>query len=216
MSKLSPLLVAVFLLFTAAGCNIIGAVAAKVGPEPTVPAQYVLAKDPVVVLAENYHNPASLRMESDAVARMVGEELKLNDAASVVEPAKVEELRQAKGPAYRKMALDAIARAVDAKQIIYVDLERFEIEHALGSELLTGKAEARVRVVDDAGELLWPIDSAGGYPVAVKIEPQRVASGAGDQAVRQQVHGALADRIAKLFYNWKTEGADTGEHKFDE
>ena len=215
MSKLSRFLLAVFVL-PAAGCNIIGAVAAKVGPPPKVPAQYVPAQEPVVVLAENYRNPASLRMESDAVARMVGEELKLNEVAPVVDQSKVEELRQAKGLAYRKMPLDAIARALDAKQVIYIDVERFDIDHALASEMLTGEAQARVRVVDDAGELLWPIDSAGGFPVAVKIEPQRVASGAGDQTVRQQLHSALADRIAKLFYTWTTEGSDVGEHKFDE
>jgi hypothetical protein len=200
-----------------AGCNVIGAVAAKVGPEPTVAAQFVPAQEPVVVLVENYHNPASLRLESDAVARLLSEELELNKVAPVVDPAKAVTLRQAKGSSYRQMPIDAIGKAVGATQIVYVDLERFDVDHALASELLTGEAEARVRVVDDTGELLWPLDSAGGYPVAVKIEPQRASSGgAGHQQVRQQLHAALADRVAKLFYKWKTEGSDSAEHKFRE
>jgi hypothetical protein len=206
------LLPSILLLNT--GCNVVGAVAAKVGPEPTVPAQFVPAQEPTVVLTENYYNPASLRLESDSIARLVAEELTIKDVAPVVSLKKVDDLRQAKGPAYRKMPLDAIARAVGATQVVYIDLERFDIDHALASELLTGQAEARVRVVDDSGDVLWPLDSAGGYPLSVKIDPQRLAPGAGDQLVRQQLQSALADKVAKLFYNWKTEGADQAEHNF--
>jgi hypothetical protein len=214
---LSPcLLVPLSLLLFTSGCNIIGAIAGKVGPEPTIPARFMPAKEPTLVLVENYHNPASLRMESDAVARHVAEELAIHEVAPIVEPDVAESFRSSKGQAYRKMPLDEIARSLGATQVIYVDLERFDVQRAIASELLGGQAEARVRVVNDAGELLWPIDSAGGYPVAVKVEPQRVAPGAGEHAVRQELHTALADKVAKLFYNWQGDGSDDGQEKFSQ
>jgi hypothetical protein len=204
------------LILTQLGCNVIGAVAGKVAPEPTIPAQFVPAKEPTPVLVENYHNPASLRLESDAVARHLAEELAMHEVAPIVEPERAEAFRSTKGQAYRKMPLDEIGKSLGATQIIYVDLERFDIQRAIASELLGGQAEARVRVVDDAGELLWPIDSAGGYPIAVKVEPQRVAPGGGDHAVRQELHAALADKVAKLFYNWQGDGSDSGQEKFSQ
>ena len=206
-----------FCLCIASGCNIVGAVAAKVGPEPTVPAQYTPAKEPTLVLVENFHNPASLQLEAAAVAQVLSEELRTNEVAPIIDPSKAEGLRQSKGvAAYRKMPLDAIGTAVGAKQVIYVDLERFDVDRAPASELYRGQAEARVRVVGENGEVLWPLDAAGGMPVAVRVQPQRAAQGVGDQAARQRLHAALADRVAKLFYNWKSEGSDIGEHAFDE
>jgi hypothetical protein len=75
-----------------------------------------------------------------------------------------------------------------------------------------------VRVVDAAagagGATLWPTDSAGGFPVAVNVEPQRVPPGTGDLTVRQQLQSALADKLAKLFYDWQSDSADGGEEKF--
>jgi hypothetical protein len=205
------------ILLSTAGCTIIGAVAAKVGPEPMVPAMFMPAKDePLVVIVENYHNPASMRLEADNIARLVSEQLTVNGVALVVDPQKLVTLRQNQGAAYRQMPLDAIGKAVGATQIVYVDLERIDVDQALASETLTGEASARVRIVDEEGELLWPIDSAGGFPVSVKIDPQRNATGgANEPQVRQRLHASLSDRIAKLFYSWQTDGSDEAEYKFE-
>ena len=132
----------------------------------------------------------------------------------LVEPGDAAAFRQKQGAAYRKMPLDAIGQALGARQVIYVDLERFDVTQALASEMFGGRAEARVRVVDDAGELLWPIDSAGGYPVSVKVEPQRVQPGVGDTAVRQELHARLADELAKLFYYWSPDASERANEEF--
>jgi hypothetical protein len=205
------------------GCNVIGAVSAKMSPPPKIPAEFVPAKERTVVLVENFHNPASLRLESDAAARHLAEALKQENVAPIVDPSEVQTLRESRGAtAFHKMPLDAIARELGAKQVIYVDVERFEVERALASEMFAGAAEARVRVVDDAGAVLWPNDSAGGFPVAVKVDPQRNAqagsvggdaAGGSEQAVRQRLHAALADKVSKLFYTWQSEGSEA-EEKF--
>ena len=204
------------LVFTAnAGCNVIGAIAYKVAPEATIPAAFPLPRDSkTLVLVENFHNPAALRLESDAVARHLAEELKMHRAGPVVEPAAADALRQSRGDAYRAMPVDAIGRALGAKQVIYVDLDDFEISHALASDMLAGRAEARVRVVDEAGKVLWPTDLSAGHAVAVKVNPQRAAPGFDESSARRELHAKLADQIAKLFYNWKADSADGTAERF--
>lgn len=203
------------LVSVSAGCNVIGAIAYKASGDPTVPAVFPLPPDKkTLVLVENFHNPAALRLESDAVARHLAEELKMHGAGPVIETAATDALRQSRGDAYRAMPVDAIGRALGAGQVIYVDLEEFEITHALASDMLGGRAEARVRVVDEAGKVLWPTDSAAGYAVAVKVQPQRAAPGSDEFTARRELHAKLADRIAKLFYNWKADSADGAAERF--
>jgi hypothetical protein len=198
-----------------AGCNVIGAIAYKASSDATVPAQFPLPADKkTLVLVENFNNPAALRLESDAVTRHLAEELKMHSAGTVVEPTTAETLRQSRGDAYRAMPVDAIGRALGAGQVIYVDLEEFEITQALASDMLGGRAAARVRVVDEAGRVLWPTDLSAGYAVAVKVQPQRAAPGVDEFAARRELHAKLADRIAKLFYNWKADSADGSAERF--
>lgn len=208
------LLPSAFCLPSQAGCNVIGALAYKASGDPAIKAAYPLPDEPTLVLVENFHNPAALRLESDAVARHLAAELKMHAAAPVVEPTAAESHRQERGEAYRKMPVDAIGRALGAGQVIYVDLEQFEITQALASDMLGGRAEARVRVVDDAGRVLWPTDSAVGYSVEVKVHPQRAAPGVGEFGARRELHARLADRIAKLFYDWKGDSADGAAERF--
>lgn len=215
MIALSPCLLVALSLLLNAGCNVIGAIAYKASGDPTVPAVFPLPPDKkTLVLVENFHNPAALRLESDAVARHLAEELKMHGPGSVVEPAAADALRQSRGDAYRAMPIDAIGRALGAAQVIYVDLDEFEITHALASDMLGGRAEARVRVVDEAGKVLWPTDSATGHAVAVRVHPQRAAPGSDELSARRQLHAKLADRIAKLFYNWKADSADGAAERF--
>jgi hypothetical protein len=208
------LAVAPVLCLAAAGCTILGVAAAKLSPPPVIPPQYELAKEPTLVLVENFHNPASQRLQADAVCRELFEDLKANDAAPLVDPADAAALRRKDVEAYRKMPLDAIGKAVGASQVIYVDLESFEVTHALASELYTGAAMARVRVVGADGELLWPTDSAGGYPVSVKVNPRRTAQGVAEEEVQQQLTTALAEKVGRLFHKWTAEPSDEVAEQF--
>ena len=204
----------VLLLASQPGCNVLGAMAYKFSGSPTIKARYAMPREKTLVVVENYHNPALLRLEADAVARHLTQELKLHEVAPVVDPNEAEAHRQDQGSGYGKMPIDAIGRALGAKQVIYVDLDRFDVLGTVGSDLLAGQAAARVRVVGERGNVLWPTDSASGFPVNVKVDPQPVAPGTGDTVVRRKLHGDLADRIAKLFHDWKADSADGDAERF--
>jgi hypothetical protein len=197
-----------------AGCTIIGAAAAKLAPDPVIPPQYVLANEPTLVLVENFHNPASMRLQADMVCRAIFDDLNANGVAPLVDSESASDLRHKDPVAYRKMPLDAIGKAVGASQVIYVDLESFDVTHALASELYSGAAMAKVRVVGSTGEVLWPSDSAGGYPISVKVNPQRTAAGVAENAVREQLTAALSQKIGRLFHKWTAESSDGAAEQF--
>jgi hypothetical protein len=202
------------LVVLVAGCTILGVAAAKLAPDPVIPPQYELAKEPTLVLVENYHNPASLRIQADSVNRALCDDLLANDAAPLVDTEDAAALRRKDVEAYRKMPLDAIGRAVGASQVIYVDLESFEVTHALASELYSGTALARVRVVGDNGDVLWPSDSAGGYPISVKVNPRHTAQGVAEDAVRAQLTADLSMKIGRLFHKWTSSSTDGAAEQF--
>jgi hypothetical protein len=202
------------LCLVVAGCTIIGAAAAKLAPDPVIPPQYVPAHEPTLVLVENFHNPASLRLQADSLCRAIVDDLKVNDVAPLVDNEDAADLRHKDPEAYRKMPLDAIGKAVGATQVIYVDLESFEVTHALASELYAGAAMARVRVVGSNGEGLWPTDSAAGYPISVKVDPRHTAQGVAEDTVREQLTAALSEKIGRLFHKWTAESSDGAAEQF--
>ena len=197
-----------------AGCTIIGAAAAKLAPDPVIPPQYVLANEPTLVLVENYHNPASMRLQADMVCRAIFDDLQASGVVPLVDPEAAADLRHKDSVAYRKMPLDAIGKAVGANQVIYVDLVSFDVTHALASELYSGAAMAKVRVVGSTGEVLWPSDSASGYPINIKVNPHRTAAGVAENAVREQLTADLAQKIGRLFHKWTAESSDGAAEQF--
>lgn len=204
---------------TLSGCNILGVLGYKLSGPPTIQAKYEPEKMPMLVLVENSRNPATLRVDADRVARNVATELREHEAAPVVEPSALDDFRRAKGSAYGGMAINAVGRALGAEQVLYIDLIQLAVEPALASEMLKGRAEARVRVVDvAAGQTRWPLDASLGHPVVVETQYVRAggADGVTEPAVRDRLHAMLADRIAKLFYDWKADSMDGGAEAFSE
>jgi hypothetical protein len=199
-----------------AGCTMLGVAAYKLAPDPVIPPVYVLDHEPTLILVENSYNPASMRLQSETICRAVFDDLLANSVAPLVDPQDAADLRHKNPEDYRKMPLDAIGKAVGAKQVIYVDLASFDVSHALASELYTGAAVARVRVVGDNGEVLWPTDAAGGYPVNVKVNPQHTPHGVAEDAIRTQLTAALSEKIGRLFHKWTADSTDGGAEQFQQ
>lgn len=188
------------------GCDLAGAVSHKfVGPPP-VPAQYQPAKEPMLVLVENYHNPSASMLEAQRMAMLVGEQLRMHNVAPVVSPSRLETAQA--DPNYAKMTIPAVGRAAGAKQVLYVNVRRFAVERTVGGEMMKGTADMTVRVVDAAtGANRWPID-AGGTPVSIATPWLRPGAGANDGALREQMSRSAADVIGKLFRKYSTEFQD--------
>jgi hypothetical protein len=200
-------------LLSLAGCNILGIVAYKASGPPPVPAQYVPAWEPLVVMVENPRNPSAVRLDADRLSRHITEQLRSHQVAPLVETKTLADLRDADPGKFRRMAITSVGKSVGARQVIYVNLARFDVESAMASEMLKGSAEASVRVVDtETGDTLWPPDSAEGYPLSFETGFVRTnaAGGVTEVTVRDEMCRTMADQVAKLFYTWQSDTVDGG------
>src|SRR4051812_41278453 len=90
------------ILLCSGGCNVIGAVAGKTLGGPDVKALYLPAKAPMVVVVENWRNPAGTVAEAEQLARLVSRDLHTYDVAPLIESEAVLDLKQQRGEAFRK------------------------------------------------------------------------------------------------------------------
>jgi hypothetical protein len=201
---------ALFLLVLPTGCFVLGAVAHKIAGPPAIKARYVPVKEPMLVLVENFHNPAATRLEAQRLAALVAELLERHKVAPVVRPARLTEV-QAR-PDYPTMTIPAVGRAAGARQVLYVNLRQFDVERTTGGDMMKVRAEMLVRVVGAAvGRTRWPVESPQGYTVTAEGPWVRTAGGGGTEKtaseplLRDQALRDAADQIAKLFRNWKPD-----------
>ncbi len=198
------------LLLPASGCTAASALQYKIAGPPAVDAQYVPAKEPMLVLVENYRASAGGYSDAEMLARHLVIELKQHKVAPVIPMEALYALRTNKGEPYRKMSMAAVGREVGARQVLYVDVQQSSIGATPGSELIKGRVAVQVRVVDvETGATRWPTEATEGIPLAYETPLPRADENATEAIIRQRMHANMAIRIARLFYKWKP--VDTGE-----
>jgi hypothetical protein len=207
------------LLLAPAGCNIVGAgavIGQKVFGPAAIDPVYTLGPDPVLVLVENYRNPVGALSDSEEVTQFIVEQLRENlkvdkdkpAKINVIDPGKLLEYRNAHPNEYAKMKIPEVGRALGAKQVLYVDLVVSGVDITPGSELLRGRFNAVVKVVDVAtGQSRWPNDIIDGFPVTWESKPQRPTDAVYPAAVRERALRVGANHVARLFYKWKPDDA---------
>lgn len=201
---------ALCLLLSLNGCNIFGAFFAKVaGPTPVEAKYKPSKKKPLVVLVENYRNPSSVRLDAERLSRHITDEISRHHIAPVIDPGEVDDLRAK--PAFRTMSQSAVGRAVGAGQVLYVNVVSFDVEEALGSGMIKGRAELTVKLVDTAtSRTLWPSDTTVGHPMSIETAYQRTGEHANEMTLREQMCRQFADQIGKLFRKY-TPDYDAGD-----
>jgi hypothetical protein len=199
---LAALLVGAGLALT--GCSVLGFAAQAAAGPPTVSAAYALPKRPTVVLAERFDNPGESKLDADAIARFVTDELRQRNVVPFVDPNRAEALRQRDPAAYHDMTVAAIGRAVEAEQVIYINVIASDVETAPGTDMLRGTGEVLVKVVDArTGATRWPTDADAGRPVGAQTRMYSPREqGVTESTVRTLLHRQLADRVARLFYSY--------------
>lgn len=198
------------------GCTAASALQYKIAGPPAVPARYVPAKEPMLVLVENYKASAVGYSDAESLARHLVIELRDHKVAPIIPLERLYALRTEQGVAYRKMSMAAVGRAVGAMQVLYVDVHESSIGSPPGSELMKGRMGVQVRVVDvDTGATRWPQEAAAGIPLGYETPLPRADENTTEAMIRQRMTSAMAVRIARLFYKWKpidtSEQLDMGE-----
>jgi hypothetical protein len=191
------------------GCNIANAVAYKVSGPPAVEAKYVPAQEPMLVLVENYRTTGAYS-DSEVLARHLMLEFTEHKIAPLVPLEDLYTLKTNKGDAYHKMSIASVGRETGAKQVLYVDVKDSSIGATSGSELMKGRINVQVRIVDvDSGATRWPTEAAEGIPMGYETPLPRADENTTEAIIRNRMYANMANRIGRLFYKWKPD--ETGE-----
>jgi hypothetical protein len=197
-------LVLASMLMLMSGCAAAGVVMYKLAGPEAVPAKYVPAQRPMLVLVENYQRQSSASVGADLLARNLFYELSAENVAPLTPLEQLQQLREER-PDFSKMSIIALGKAMGAEQVLYVQLIGDHVTPLAGGNTLEGRTHVRVKVVDVvSGETLWPTDLSDGYELAAATE-LGADSGHDVRDVRRSLYSSLADQIAKLFYKWKPE-----------
>ncbi len=191
------------------GCNVLGVMAYKFAGPTKVKPQYKLPEVPTLVIAESFSTANRSTINSDRLARVVttslSQHLSKNPNLLIVSQDELDKLRSSRLADYSKMSTAAIARAVGAKQVVYIDLQEVAVSGMAGSQVFKGMASAYVRVIDaQTQKVLWPDGSEQGSPVAFESSPLGKSSKTRNATLAATIDG-LGDRTAKLFYEWQPE-----------
>jgi hypothetical protein len=192
------------------GCNILGVLVYKTrGPAPVLP-EYVPHHEPMLVMAENWKNPALARLDGEQLGRHITAELQQYDIAPTVDPDALEHVRAR--PNFSTMKLSEIGQAAGAAQVLYVNILKFNIDETIGSEMIKGQVDVTVKVIDAAtGHTLWPADEPDGKLLSLETPQMRTGAGIGptgggptatEAAMRDTMCRDMAVRVVKLFRKW--------------
>lgn len=206
-----PPLASILVLLVLSGCTPVGAIAGKVVGPPPVKARYVPPKDrPMLVLVENYRNPSAAALDARNLSLRIEEELRRHRIAPVVDAEQLETVRSTAD--YPKMSIPAVGRATGAQQILYVNVATFTVENTVANEMLRGRTEMTVRVVDAAtGATRWPTDTPTGHPVTIETPWLRQGRDVTEPGLRDQMSRQAANYIVKLFRKHDRDEAAPGD-----
>jgi hypothetical protein len=211
MRKSSIFLHSAFCILTfafAQGCSVPGVLLHTALGDPPIPAEYEPPKVKTLVMVENYRSPDEMQLDGDQIAHEVTEELKKEAKVDVVDPDKLAPLREDDADKFRAMNIQAVGKAVGAKQVIYVDLLESGVEQDPSAGAIHAIATARVRVVDtDTGNTLWPAGASHGKELSQTMDFDQMDPAKAVTMHTQMLH-SLSSKIAKLFYTWKADNQD--------
>ena len=205
------LLALVAMVMPLAGCSlmaVVGIAGDALNP-PRVPPQYVPSKtSPMLVMVENRQNPGMIWPQSEQLAAFISTELTIHQICPVIPQGKLSDLRDKDPQAMRRMSITAIGKALNAQQVLYVDLMSVESPDITGAPV-RGRIDMRVHIIDVAsGKTAWPI--APNEAVGLSFEAQAPLDMERDRMVMftESLLRGAGRNVARLFYEWDPTSDD--------
>jgi hypothetical protein len=193
------------LLVTAVGCQAVAAAAIVFQPPPKSEAKYVPTTRPIVVFVDSDRQSGNAGTVRETITALIVDELREHKVGPIIDIDQLYNLRTKNAKAFRSMKVDEVGKKVGAEQVIFVDIVDAQIIVNSGGQLIKGKAQAFVRVVDvPTGQTLWPTNLNDGWPVMVESKYKSGNESSAD-SMREEMVRAMASSVAKLFYTYNLE-----------
>ena len=200
-----PLVLSTLLLMLV-GCGPVGAIAYKILPPETTKAKFKLGQEPTVVLVENSRSPGENEVDARQIMALLRLDLIEHKSAVLVPEYAVLRLKDADPAKFAKMSITEIGRQVDAKQVVYVDIIRTNIEVDYGGQMVKGSIETTCRVIDvRTGMNRWPIEVPQGIPVGFETPQTQITERMTESDVRRRLHDQVVLTVGRFFRDWVSE-----------
>ncbi len=175
--------------------------------------KYTLSKGPILILIDDPEEkvdwPVANRMLFDALTQ----ELLRNEATETTIPhASIQSLRQA-DPDFAKLSCAAVGRKLGADQVLWLEVQFFQAREELSDMDQSGVFAVSVKVINPNEQekrsmvRLWPA-GMDGYYVSSQLNAADVSKFRTRDIITQALAQRLAERVAKLFYEYKLEAKE--------
>jgi hypothetical protein len=208
-SFLFVVVTAAVLMICGAGCHEAGVLHYFLMPDQKVEAEFELSDKPLVILVDDVRGLVDPPMARQALVESLSEELREHKVARrITTNEELARVRQAE-PDFDKLSIREVGRKVNADVMIWISVIEFGFDQNLEMAVAPGRFVAKVKVFDiraeNEGNLrLWPTQRQGRF-VDVEIPPHKVRSCKNKAEVHEKLADAMADKIARLFYEYTKE-----------
>jgi hypothetical protein len=168
-----------------------------------IKAQYIPAKEPMLVLVEAWGSAGPIGNDAARLNFALVKELKDNKIGPLVDPIALEKLRDANTTNFSRMTTTEIGRKLGAKQVLYVNVARAELDMPSGSQTLRGIVSVSVRIIDTTtGETRWPASPEDGLSLTIETPWVQNSTVTAQNDVHDDMATKMATRIGDLFHDW--------------
>jgi len=175
----------------------------------------------IMVFVDDLLNPVSYEpIKSDLTEQLNSQLMEHKVAAQTVPYEDLLDLIAAT-PEFNTLSIGEVGQRLGADIVLYVQIDWFSLREAEGSPLWQGRLETTVWMVDVQMAMLrksecriWPDDRSTGYHVNPIEMPAEANSSEGyGRALAKVMAGRMADRIAKLFYDYQISAHEAIERE---
>lgn len=193
------------------GCQQLGSLLYFSGAAPAqkVPAEFKLPSGPVLILIDDVQDlvqPAFTKeLLVDSLAKQLKEH-KLADHVTTNEELSRVRLADVK---FDQRGVREVGRQVGADTVLWLDVRQFSLDKDIEMTVIPAQFAVTLKVVNAKADKredvrLWPLDREGEL-VEVSISAQDVHKLKIQRAICQKLADDLADKIAKVFYEYTVD-----------
>lgn len=188
------------------GCNVIGYAAHAIAGPEEVHAKYVLQQRPTVVYVKDLPSPTADKVEGDAIAAQIEQQIRGFELAPTIDSASIIDLQTSRPAQFSTMTPSQIGKAVGAEQVIFVQINESRVDMEAVNDMLRGKISATVSVYDTEGNLLWPTQVDSSSVISYGTPTMRMSDSVSPASVERNLINELSVRVGSLFRTYKPEG----------
>jgi len=180
-----------------------------VGPKQRVSAEYKLPKGPVLVLVDDDLDLIQPPLARHALVDELAKQLREHGIAErVTTNEELARIRQSE-PDFDGVAADAVGRLARADTVLWLSTKEFFVEDDVEIASSPGRFTVVLKVVNALAKKrqdvrLWPPEPEGRL-ITVTLKPHEIRSCKTRPEVHQKTAAAMADKVARLFYDWEAE-----------